>query len=110
MYVEQEGAAKAEGKGFWDAQFVPPWDWRRGVRLAGNELADIDCPVKRNVNRKGDRIYHLKGWRDHAKVRLKAEEGDKCFQTVMDAELAGFREPHQIALDYQEVWARLFPT
>jgi len=94
VYVEQEDAAKAEGKGFWDAESVPPWDWRRGVRLAGNELSDTDCPVKGNVNRKGDRIYHVKGWRDHAKVRLKPEEGDKCFQTVMDAELAGFRKPH----------------
>ncbi len=86
-------SAKAEGKGFWDAEFVPPWDRRRGVRLAGNELPDIDCPVKGNVNRKGDRIYHMKGWRDHAKVWLKPEEGDKCFQSVLNAELAGFRKP-----------------
>ena len=92
-------SAKAEGKGFWDAQFVPPWNWRRGVRLAGNELPDSDCPVKGNVNRKGDRIYHVKGWRDHAKVRLKLEEGDVCFQTVSEAELAGFRKPYYAVKD-----------
>ena len=62
--------------------------------LRGNELPDSDCPVKGNVNRKGDRIYHVKGWRDHAKVRLKLEEGDRCFQSVSVAELAGFRMPH----------------
>jgi endonuclease YncB( thermonuclease family) len=90
-YVEQEEAAKAAERGLWEAEFIPPWDWRRGVRLAGNELPGIDCPVKGNVNRKGDGIYHVKGGRDHAKVKLKPDEGDICFQTVSDAELAGFR-------------------
>ncbi len=47
-----------------------------------------------NVNRKGDRTYHVKGWRDHAKMRLKPEEGDVCYQTVSEAELAGFRKPY----------------
>jgi endonuclease YncB( thermonuclease family) len=94
-YVEQEEAARAANRGLWEAEFIPPWEWRRGVRLAGNELPDIDCPVKGNVNRKGNKIYHVKGWRDHAEVRLKAEEGDQCFQSVFDAEMAGFRPAQQ---------------
>ena len=94
IYVPQEESARSANRGLWEAEFIPPWRWRRGVRLAGYELPDIDCPVKGNVNRKGDRIYHVKGWRDHAKVRLKPEEGDKCFQSVLDAELADFRMPH----------------
>ena len=89
-YVIQEDEARVAGRGLWDAEFIPPWDWRNGVRLAGNELPDIDCLVKGKVNRKGRKIYHVKGWRDHAKVRLKQEEGDVCFQTVMDAEIARF--------------------
>jgi endonuclease YncB( thermonuclease family) len=95
IYVTQEKTARDANMGLWDSQFVPPWDWRRGVRLAGNESPDSDCPVKGNVNRKGDRIYHVKGWRDHAKVRLKPEGGDTCFQAVLDAELAGFRPAQQ---------------
>jgi len=82
-------SAKAEGKGFWDAEFVPPWDRRRGVRLAGNELPDIDCPVKGNVNRKGDRIYYVKVRRVHAKVWLQPEERIMCFQSVEQASAAG---------------------
>ncbi len=92
-YALDEDEAKAKRMGLWAGLFVPPWDWRRGVRLEGNELPDIDCPVKGNVNSKGDRIYHVKGWRDHAKVRLKPEEGDICFESVFDAELSGFRRP-----------------
>jgi endonuclease YncB( thermonuclease family) len=33
-YVEQEAAARAAGKGLWRGQFVPPWEWRQGKRLA----------------------------------------------------------------------------
>ena len=92
-YVAQEDEAKAAKRGLWRAQFIPPWDWRRGVRLSGNELLDSGCEIKGNVNRKGNKIYHVKGWRDHTNVRLKADEGDKCFQTVSEAESAGFRKP-----------------
>jgi len=92
-YVANEDRAKTAKKGIWEAEFIPPWDWRRGVRLTGNELPDNDCPVKGNVNRKGHKIYHVKSWRNHAKVRLKPDEGDVCFQTVVEAELAGFRKP-----------------
>ncbi len=94
-YVANEEKAKAGRKGIWNSQFVPLWDWRRGVRLVGNELPDIDCPVKGNVNRKGDKIYHVNGWRDHAKVRLKSDEGDRCFQTADEAVTAGFRPAQQ---------------
>lgn len=93
-YALDEDEAKAKRKGLWAGAFIPPWDWRRGVRLEGNELPDIDCPVKGNVNSKGDRIYHVKGWRDHAKVVLNRKQGDRCFHTVEDALTAGFRAPY----------------
>jgi endonuclease YncB( thermonuclease family) len=31
-YVAEEDAARAGGKGMWRGAFVPPWDWRRGLR------------------------------------------------------------------------------
>jgi len=94
-YIMNQEEAKKARKGLWGAQFIPPWDWRRGVRLSGNDLPDNGCEIKGNVNRKGNKIYHIKGWRDHAKVRLKAEEGDQCFRSVFDAEMAGFRPAQQ---------------
>ncbi len=33
-YVSAEKAAKSLSEGLWKGQFVPPWDWRRGKRLA----------------------------------------------------------------------------
>ena len=32
-YVDEESAAEQAGAGIWIGSFVPPWDWRRGVRL-----------------------------------------------------------------------------
>jgi endonuclease YncB( thermonuclease family) len=33
-YVPAETEAQRAGYGMWAGVFVPPWDWRRGVRLA----------------------------------------------------------------------------
>lgn len=32
-YIDEERAAKREGKNIWSGEMVPPWDWRRGARL-----------------------------------------------------------------------------
>ena len=31
-YVGQEQAAESAGLGMWRGEFVPPWEWRKGVR------------------------------------------------------------------------------
>jgi endonuclease YncB( thermonuclease family) len=31
-YVGQEHAAESAGRGVWRGEFVPPWEWRKGVR------------------------------------------------------------------------------
>ncbi len=63
--------------------------------------------MKGTVNRKGNKIYHVKGWRDHAKVRLNAEEGDKCFRSVLDAELFLEFEKATITLSTDELVTRM---
>ena len=34
-YVDEERAARAARRGIWRGQFVAPWEWRRGKRVAG---------------------------------------------------------------------------
>ena len=31
-YVDEEEAAKREGRGLWASEFTAPWSWRRGHR------------------------------------------------------------------------------
>ena len=45
-----------------------------------------DYPVKANVSRYGDRIYHLPGWQYY-----RATYPEECFANAGDAEDAGYR-------------------
>ena len=38
-YIGEEADAPAARRGIWRGDFVPPWDWRRGKRLAGSRPA-----------------------------------------------------------------------
>ncbi|MGR8921418.1 MAG: thermonuclease family protein [Gammaproteobacteria bacterium] len=92
-YVEQEDIAREAKRGLWDSEFTPPWDVPRGHGRGAP--ASQDCPVKGNVNRKGEQIYHQPGDRDYARVRIRPDEGDRCFETAAAAEAAGFRAPRR---------------
>lgn len=49
------------------------------------------CPIKGNVNSRGEKIYHMPGQRDYDRTDIKPEEGDAWFCTPEEAEAAGFR-------------------
>ncbi|MCB9138101.1 MAG: hypothetical protein H6642_07130 [Caldilineaceae bacterium] len=59
------------------------------------EPPDPSCAIKGNVNNKGDRIYHMPGWRDYNRTDIKPEQGDRWFCTAAEAEAAGFRRPER---------------
>ena len=61
-YTGQEASAKAARRGLWAGQFVSPWDWRRGKRLAAETAANDTppaCRIKGNIGSRGDRTYHM---------------------------------------------------
>jgi endonuclease YncB( thermonuclease family) len=45
-YVAKEAYAKAKKLGLWRGQFVAPWDWRRGKRLA-SDVQKTCCKICR---------------------------------------------------------------
>ncbi len=45
-YIDQEAEAQAAQRGLWAGEFVKPWDWRRGKRLAANDNALDQCRIK----------------------------------------------------------------
>jgi phosphatidylserine/phosphatidylglycerophosphate/cardiolipin synthase-like enzyme len=58
-----------------------------------NPEADADarpCPIKGNVNRKGERIYHAPGGRDYNRVTMKGI-GARWFCSEEEAVAAGWR-------------------
>ena len=94
-YNGQEVSAKAARRGLWAGQFVPPWDWRRGKRLASETAAANDnpkgCRIKGNIGSKGDRIYHMPGGRWYDRTVITASKGERWFCSEEEARGAGWR-------------------
>jgi endonuclease YncB( thermonuclease family) len=93
-YVPQEDKASASKLGIWQGDFVPPWDWRRGTRLAGNvvEQPPKDCLIKGNISMNtGERIYHVPGGYYYDRTKITTSKGERWFCTEAQARAAGWR-------------------
>ena len=109
-YVADEDQARASGRGLWAGAFIPPWDWRHrsprtavlgnaasGVRPAsffapGQVPPDPACVIKGNVNRRGERIYHMPGQRYYGRVNMASSPQKRWFCTEEEARAAGWRK------------------
>ena len=95
-YVAEESSARAARRGLWRGDFVAPWDWRRGERLAGAgggsvQSAGRGCRIKGNIGRDGSRIYHVPGGQFYNRTRIDTTRGERWFCTEGEAWAAGWR-------------------
>lgn len=90
-YVPNEREAKRAKAGIWAGEFVPPWDWRRGKRLAATKKPDAtSCRIKGNISRNGH-IYHVPGGRYYDRTRMDTSKGERWFCSEAEARAAGWR-------------------
>lgn len=98
-YVPQEATAQAARAGIWRGQFVAPWEWRRGKRLATAAANDnserAGCRIKGNISSKGERIYHVPGGRSYGATRINEGKGERWFCSEAEAQAAGWRRARQ---------------
>ena len=94
-YVGEEGAARAARKGIWRGEFVPPWEWRQGKRLAAEAVTTGDCRIKGNISSKGERIYHVPGGRYYNQTQIDSAKGERLFCSEAEAQAAGWRRSTQ---------------
>ena len=105
-YAAEQAAAQAAREGMWQGEFDQPWDWRRGQRKVTSNSGTAsfarspahsddrrDCAIKGNINRRGDRIYHMPGSRSYAETRISPAHGERWFCSEEDAVRAGWRAP-----------------
>lgn len=91
-YVSDERAAKRAQTGAWGGSFELPWAFRvsrpSGAAEAQRSAVapSASCSIKGNVNKRGERIYHMVS--DPFYARTKPEN---WFCSVEEAERAGFR-------------------
>ena len=92
-YVSDENTAKEAGLGLWRGEFTPPWEWRRGKRLAGSaaDRPKNACPIKGNISRKGAHIYHVPGGQYYTRTRIDTGKGERWFCSEAEAREAGWR-------------------
>ena len=107
-YVKEEKEAKDAKRGLWAGTFQAPWEWRASngsqeyaapVGLLQNAQqksapnAKADCLIKGNINRSGDRIYHVPGSKWYSRTEISERNGERWFCSVAEAEAAGWRAP-----------------
>ncbi len=108
-FVADEMAARQARRGMWAGAFVAPWDWRTrtsrtavlgekrsGVSLSamlapGEAPPNPGCAIKGNVNRKGERIFHVPGQRDYERVKMNSAV-KRWFCSEEEAVAAGWRK------------------
>jgi endonuclease YncB( thermonuclease family) len=90
-YVPEEAEARAANRGVWQAETQTAWDYRATRWVEFDNSAPEGCPIKGNVNRLGERIYHLPWGRDYVKVKMDLTKGKRWFCSEGDAEAAGWR-------------------
>jgi endonuclease YncB( thermonuclease family) len=107
-----EDDARVHQRGLWQGAFIAPWDWRHknnktailgAFQVPINAQALLlgpaategapssDCTIKGNINRYGERIYHIQNQSFYAKIRMDKGGGRRWFCTPQEAEAAGWR-------------------
>lgn len=95
-YIHDEELARAAQVGAWRGSFTPPSDYRSTETnsiAAAQRTADPSngaCTIKGNINRRGERIYHLPSDPYYGRTNPEA-----MFCTEAEARAAGFRRAGQ---------------
>ena len=95
-YVGDEERARKSRLNIWSGHFDAPADHRRADRTAPRPQVvtaapDPACPLKGNINRRGDRIYHEPGQADYDRTVINTADGERWFCSPEEARAAGWR-------------------
>ena len=92
-YVGSEKKAKRGKFGIWQGQFIEPWKWRKGARLASvQQESSGKCMIKGNISGNG-KIYHTPESPWYARTTINMEKGERWFCSEQEAKAAGWRAP-----------------
>ncbi len=64
------------------------------IDLTGEVIANVpdQCHIKGNINRKGERIYHMPGQQAYSVTRINPTRGERWFCSEVEASAAGWRK------------------
>jgi hypothetical protein len=91
-YVADEAEAQAGLVGIWQGEAEAPWDYRANKwERAAAEAPRPDCPIKGNINRQGENIYHTPWSPWYDRTQIDKSKGQRWFCDEAEAEAAGWR-------------------
>jgi len=95
-YLPQQVDAQKAGRGLWRGTFEMPWDFRKAQwQEAAAQVPDSACPIKGNINARGDRIFYTPASRHYRKTVVNQARGERWFCDEADAIAAGWRAPYR---------------
>ena len=95
-FTAEEASAQAAGIGLWQTDFEPPWEYRAKRWEVAAQQAPDGCPIKGNINRDGERIYHTPwGSQWYDRTRISTAHGERWFCSEREALAAGWRPPRR---------------
>jgi len=92
-YNEVEDVAKASGVGIWQAETQTPWDYRNARWEVAEQESPDGCPIKGNINNKGEAIYHPPWSPWYTRTKIDVSKGERWFCNEAEAVEAGWRAP-----------------
>lgn len=92
-YIQIEELAHAAKRGVWQTNTETPWDYRNRRWQSASQTAPAGCPIKGNINRKGERIYHAPWSRNYDRTRVNVAKDERWFCSEGEATKAGWRAP-----------------
>jgi hypothetical protein len=94
-YVGAEAEARVGRRGVFAAANQPPWEFRAKRWEGAVESAEADKqrkrPIKGNVSRSGERIYHMPWQASYARTKIDERHGERWFCDEGEAERAEWR-------------------
>ena len=93
-YIDQEQAARSGRLGIWTGTPEPPWDYRAKRWKTAEQSSPKGCPIKGNIARHGERIYHAPWSPWYRKTSVDEREGERWFCSEREALDAGWRAPY----------------
>lgn len=91
-YVALEAAARLGRLGVWQGEAEAPWDYRANRwERAASESPRPGCPIKGNINREGEKIYHTPWSPWYDRTVIDESKGQRWFCDEAEAEAAGWR-------------------
>jgi hypothetical protein len=75
----------------WQSESQLAWEYRADRWSRAVAEASEGCPIKGNISKKGERIYHTPWSPAYAKTRIDESRGERCFCDEAGAIAAGWR-------------------